>query len=267
MMTAPSDRTRCAIYTRLSKEDERKDQNGSESIQNQRSLLVSYAAEQGWDIYHIYCDEDYSGADSLRPDFNRMIGAARNKEFQILLCKSQSRFTRDMELVEKYIHGLFPIWGIRFIAVADHADTQIRGNKKARQINGLVNEWYLEDLSENIRMVLDLKRRQGQYIGASPSTAIGRTRKKNIISSLTRRPPLWSDRSFTGPWRATENRPSPVCSMTETSPIPPSISRSGDGPVDTPSAIPAGFGVHVPSGISSATRCTQGSCSRGGEKR
>ena len=37
-----------------------------------------------------------------------MIQAAQEKKFQILLCKSQSRFTRDMELVEKYIHGLFP---------------------------------------------------------------------------------------------------------------------------------------------------------------
>ena len=106
--------------------------------------------------------------DSHRPDFNRMIEAARQKKFQIVLCKSQSRFTRDMELVEKYIHGLFPIWGIRFIAVADNADTEVKGNKKARQINGLVNEWYLEDLSENVRMVFDLKRREGQYIGGFP---------------------------------------------------------------------------------------------------
>ena len=97
-----------------------------------------------------------------------MIEAAQQKKFQIILCKSQSRFTRDMELVEKYIHGLFPIWGIRFIAVADNADTEIKGNKKARQINGLINEWYLEDLSENIRMVFDMKRRQGQYIGGFP---------------------------------------------------------------------------------------------------
>ena len=152
----------------MSKEDEDKYKTESESIQNQKSLLVSYAVERGWDIYHIYCDEDYSGADSLRPDFNRMIGAAREKKFQILLCKSQSRFTRDMELVEKYIHGLFPICGVRFIAVADNVDTEVKGTKKARQINGLVNEWYLEDLSENIRMVFDLKRRQGQYIGAFP---------------------------------------------------------------------------------------------------
>ena len=158
----------CAIYTRLSKEDEDKHQPESESIQNQRSLLTRYAADHGWDIYAIYCDEDFSGVDSDRPDFNRMIQAARQKKFQIILCKSQSRFTRDMELVEKYIHGLFPVWGIRFIAVADNADTEVKGNKKARQINGLVNEWYLEDLSENVRMVFDLKRREGKYIGGFP---------------------------------------------------------------------------------------------------
>ena len=131
-------------------------------------MLTRYAIDHGWDIYSIFCDEDFSGVDSDRPDFNRMIEAAKAKKFQIILCKSQSRFTRDMELVEKYIHGLFPIWGIRFIAVADNADTEVKGNKKARQINGLVNEWYLEDLSENVRMVFDLKRKEGKYIGGFP---------------------------------------------------------------------------------------------------
>ena len=36
--------------------------------------------ERGWDIYHIYCDEDYSGADRDRPAFNRMLAAARAGE-------------------------------------------------------------------------------------------------------------------------------------------------------------------------------------------
>jgi hypothetical protein len=53
--------------------------------------------------------------------------------------------------------------------------------KRARQINGLVNEWYLEDLSENIRMVFDLKRRQGQYIGAFPIYGYQKDRKTTII--------------------------------------------------------------------------------------
>ena len=71
-----------------------------------------------------------------------------------------------LELVEKYIHGLFPIWGIRFVSIVDNADTDNKGNKKSRQINGLVNEWYLEDMSDNIRSVLTNRRVNGLHIGA-----------------------------------------------------------------------------------------------------
>ena len=160
---------KAAIYCRLSKEDEdlEKENRGkeSESIQNQKSMLIDYALEKGYEIYHIYSDEDYSGIDRNRPDFNRMIEAASQKKFDIILAKTQSRFTRDMELVEKYLHGKFIEWGIRFIAVVDHVDTADEYNKKSRQINGLVNEWYLEDLSNNVRSVLTHKRREGKYIG------------------------------------------------------------------------------------------------------
>ncbi|HCT65723.1 MAG TPA: recombinase [Lachnospiraceae bacterium] len=95
-----------------------------------------------------------------------MIRDAKNGCFNTVICKSQSRFTRDMELVEKYIHGLFPIIGIRFIGVVDNVDTSIKGNKKARQINGLINEWYCEDLSENIKSVFKSKMEQGQFLGS-----------------------------------------------------------------------------------------------------
>ncbi len=155
---------KCAIYCRLSKEDG--SEHESESIQNQKSLLLKYALDRDWEVYDIYSDEDYSGISDKRPAFSRLISDAENQHFGIVLCKTQSRFTRDMEQVEKYIHKLFPLWGIRFIAVADNADTAVKGNKKARQIAGLVNEWYLEDLSENIRSVLDHKRRQGLFIGS-----------------------------------------------------------------------------------------------------
>ena len=156
---------RCAIYCRLSREDEDKP-GQSESIQNQKALLLEYALERDWEVIELYSDEDYSGADRQRPAFLQMLSAAQGGAFQIILCKTQSRFTRDMELVERYLHHLFPLWGIRFVTLADHVDTAQKGNKKARQINGLINEWYLEDLSENIRMVLDHKRAAGQHIGS-----------------------------------------------------------------------------------------------------
>jgi site-specific DNA recombinase len=157
-----------AIYCRLSEEDRNKqsENDDSESIQNQKSLLIQYAIDRQWDIYNIYSDDDYTGADRNRPEFNQLIDDARNHKFDIVLCKTQSRFTREMELVEKYIHGLFPIWNIRFVSVVDNADTDVKGNKKARQINGLINEWYLEDMSENIKSVLTNRRKNGFHIGA-----------------------------------------------------------------------------------------------------
>lgn len=157
-----------AIYCRLSEEDRNKqfETDDSNSIQNQKAMLLQYAAEQGWEVYNIYSDDDYTGSDRRRPEFCRLLKDAEERKFDIILCKTQSRFTRELELVEKYIHGLFPIWGIRFISIVDNADTANKGNKKSRQINGLVNEWYLEDMSENIRSVLTNRRENGFHIGA-----------------------------------------------------------------------------------------------------
>ncbi len=157
---------KAAIYCRLSEEDRNRGDADSLSIQNQKSMLVSYAAAHDWEVYAIYSDDDYTGADRRRPAFNRLLHDAEARRFDIVLCKTQSRFTREMELVEKYIHGLFPLWGIRFVSIVDNADTAAPGNKKARQISGLVNEWYLEDMSENIRAVLTDRRRHGFHIGA-----------------------------------------------------------------------------------------------------
>ncbi len=159
---------KAAIYCRLSEEDRNKrlETDDSSSIANQKALLIQYALREGWEVYNLYSDDDYTGSDRNRPAFRQMLRDAEQHRFDIILCKSQSRFTREMELVEKYIHGLFPLWNIRFVSVADHADTENAGNKKSRQINGLVNEWYLEDMSNNIRSVLVNRRQNGYHIGA-----------------------------------------------------------------------------------------------------
>ena len=116
---------KAAIYCRLSEEDKNKQSktDDSESIQNQKSMLTDYAIAQNWEIYRIYSDDDYAGADRMRPEFQHLLEDAEAHKFDIILCKTQSRFTREIELVEKYIHGLFPLWGIRFISIVDNADT------------------------------------------------------------------------------------------------------------------------------------------------
>ena len=157
-----------ALYLRLSKEDIDKINKGddSESIINQRLLLADYAIQHNFKIADIYSDDDYSGLYDDRPEFDRLIRDSKLGKFNVVIAKTQSRFTRNMEHMEKYLHHDFPLMGIRFIGAVDGVDTQNAANKKSRQINGLVNEWYCEDLSNNIRAVFQQKMKAGQYLGA-----------------------------------------------------------------------------------------------------
>ena len=157
-----------AIYVRLSDEDRNKKYKGdeSESIQNQKSLLKDFCRERNWEIYDIYNDEDYSGTDSSRPEFNRMIADCESGRVNLVLCKHQDRFARDNEVVNHYIHDKFLEWGVRFKSVIDHIDTDDENTKKQSQILALTSEWYCEDTSKKIKSVLQHKREQGQFTGS-----------------------------------------------------------------------------------------------------
>ena len=157
---------KAAIYVRLSREDREKNGAESESIVNQQMMLLDYCKQQCWEVYKVYSDEDYSGSDRERPRFCEMLKAAEERKFDIVLTKTQSRFARDMEIIEKYVNTLFPIWGIRFISLVDNADSENQSNRKARQIGSLVDQWYLEDVSANIKATLSSKRKAGLWVGA-----------------------------------------------------------------------------------------------------
>ena len=160
--------SKVAIYCRLSEEDKDKKRrdDDSGSIANQKLMLIEYATQHEWMIFDIYSDDDYAGSDRNRPEFNRLINDAKQKKFDIVLCKTQSRFTRELEIVEMYIHNLFPLLGIRFVSIVDNIDTDVAGNKKTRQINGLINEWYLEDMSDSIKAALRTRMKAGFFIGS-----------------------------------------------------------------------------------------------------
>lgn len=156
-----------AIYCRLSQEDRNKKtkEDDSESIKNQKIMLTKYANKQNWEIYGVYSDDDYTGTDRNRPAFNEVIRLAQEKKIDIILCKSQSRFARELEIVEKYINGLFLDWGIRFISMTENIDTAIEGTTIMRQMTGVMDENYLARLSVNVKTGLRTKRERGEHTG------------------------------------------------------------------------------------------------------
>ena len=154
-----------AIYCRLSQEDRKKKhkEDDSESIKHQKIMLQEYADDQNWEIQGIYSDDDYTGTDRNRPAFNKVLQLAKAKEIDIILCKSQSRFARDLEIVEKYINGLFLEWGIRFVSITDNIDTAVEGTIMQRQINGMMDQGHLEKQSNSIKAALRVKRNAGEH--------------------------------------------------------------------------------------------------------
>ena len=134
---------RVVLYLRLSDEDRDKltSDQISKSIKNQELMLREYAENEGFKIVGVYNDEDWSGADSSRPNFNKMIDECKVGNVDIVLCKTQARFARDSELIEKYIHNLFHECNVRFLTTVDRIDNTKRETKKASQILGLTDEW------------------------------------------------------------------------------------------------------------------------------
>jgi len=78
-------RTRTALYSRLSRDDEHSGE--SMSIENQRILLERYAKENGFEVVDIYTDDSYSGTNFDRPDFQRMKRDIEDGKIDIVLVK------------------------------------------------------------------------------------------------------------------------------------------------------------------------------------
>ena len=159
---------RVALYLRLSDEDiDKLDKyQFSESIKNQEVMLRNYAIDNNWEIVGVYQDEDYSGADRDRPNFNKMIKECEIGNVDIVLVKTQARFARDIELIDKYVHNKFYEWNVRFITYLEKIDNSKKETKKTSQITSMVDEWYIEDTSINIRETLKAKRENGEFTGS-----------------------------------------------------------------------------------------------------
>ncbi len=115
-----------------------------------------------------FCDDGYTGADFNRPDFQRMIEEVRCQKINCIVVKDLSRFGRDYIEAGRYIEKIFPSLGVRFIAINDNYDsvqTEQVGNELILPFKNLINDSYSRDISIKVRSNLDIKRRNGEFVG------------------------------------------------------------------------------------------------------
>jgi len=153
------------IYIRLSREDDDKIFE-SESITNQKSLLLQYVKENNLKVYDIYIDDGYSGTNFDRPDFSRLLNDIELGRVNMVITKDMSRLGRDYigtgNLIEKY----FPEHNVRYISINDNIDTFLdNSNNDIAPFKAIMNDMYAKDISKKIKSSLRAKQKEGKFVG------------------------------------------------------------------------------------------------------
>ena len=156
------------LYIRLSREDG--DKLESESVGTQRAILERFIDEHpAISLYDYYIDDGWSGTDFNRPAFQRMMADITTKKINCVIVKDLSRFGRNYVEAGKYLETVFPLFKIRFISVNDMID----GEENPSSINNIIvpfkniiNDEYCRDISMKVRSALDIRRKQGKFIGS-----------------------------------------------------------------------------------------------------
>lgn len=159
------------IYVRLSKEDGDVADAGkkeSNSISNQKSLIKDFLKnKEDIEIVSERVDDGYSGSNFERPQFQLMMEDIKKGIVDCVVVKDLSRFGREYIDSGKYIERLFPALGVRFIAINDRIDSlEDERNDIVVPFKNLMNDAYCRDISIKIRSHLEVKRKNGDYIGA-----------------------------------------------------------------------------------------------------
>lgn len=157
------------IYVRLSVED-RDDKEESNSVSNQKQLLNEFIKDNSEiQIYDYYIDDGYSGTNSNRPNFQRLLNDVKNEKINTIIVKDLSRLGRNFIEVGNYIEQIFPLLNVRFIAVNEDIDSYLKP-ETVKNINvslkNLINESYSKDLSKKIKTAFETKRKNGEFVGS-----------------------------------------------------------------------------------------------------
>ena len=169
---------RVAIYSRVSTDEQHS------SIENQEEIFNNWISRnKDCTIVKRYVDEGISGTKAYkRTAFLEMLEDSKNKEFDILLCKSFSRFGRNQAETLTAIKDL-RTREIRVIFIEDNLDSEQDANRF-----GLVS-WLAEQESQKtsnrIKTVFNTFKQQGKIYNCRPPFGYDYDKnKKNFIVNI-----------------------------------------------------------------------------------
>lgn len=154
-----------ALYARLSQEDALDGE--SNSIANQKKILLKYATDNHFSNPTFFIDDGISGVTFDRPGWNEMIRLAEAGKVQTVIVKDMSRMGRDYLKVGYYTESFFAERDIRYIAINDGVDSD-KGDNDFTPFRNLFNDFYARNTSKKIRAVMRAKGNAGEHLCTNP---------------------------------------------------------------------------------------------------
>ena len=155
-------------YYRLSRDDG--DKIESDSIVNQKALVKEFLkVNPDIQIHEEKVDDGYTGVNFKRPAFISMMEDIKAGKVNCVIVKDLSRFGRNYIESGRYIEKIFPYLGVRFISITDNIDSISSLDSTTELMipfKNLMNDAYCRDISIKVRSHLDIKRKNGQFIGS-----------------------------------------------------------------------------------------------------
>lgn len=154
-----------AIYARLSVEDNGK---SSDSIESQIEYLENFISKDlSMHKAGVFIDNGFTGTNFERPEFQRMVEAARNGEINCVVVKDLSRLGRNYVETGEFLEKICPFIGLRCIAVNDGYDSDVPSNNAqlTASLSNIINDLYAKDISRKVFSALQTKMEKGEYIG------------------------------------------------------------------------------------------------------
>lgn len=159
-----------ALYCRLSVDDEKKDAE-SNSITNQKQILLDYCQKQGFTNTMFFVDDGISGTSFERGGFQQMQKMVEEGKICRVIVKDLSRFGREMVEAGRLTQIVYPSLGVTFISLHENVNSTTGEGMEMLPFYNIFNEWYAAQTSKKIRAVWQSKAENGKRV--SPTVPFG----------------------------------------------------------------------------------------------
>lgn len=165
-----------ALYCRLSVDDDKKDAE-SNSITNQKQILLDYCQKQGFTNTMFFVDDGISGTSFERGGFQQMQKMVEEGKICRVIVKDLSRFGREMVEAGRLTQIVYPSLGVTFISLHENVNSTTGEGMEMLPFYNIFNEWYAAQTSKKIRAVWQSKAENGKRV--SPTVPFGYVKDPN----------------------------------------------------------------------------------------